>query len=462
MGSSEIEINKNVASRFLEAFGKKSTGLDIHLNDRWEIGSNKVYFDLLISKGANILAVIEVKIGLENKNVLARAMDQVRSGIMITSARFGIVTDGLIYFIYDRKYKDQDFEQKAFGEIIEILISPSQIRIYKKDRDLVANIILEAAYKYFDKESDLLTLLNEKSFITHIHFDSNTNSFYFFDKRSGTSSFENKVFNAMFGEFKEKEICRYTSLNSLYSSLNNISFRMSGLVGMNDKSEVNYVDTYLNGIEKPLIKEHHNTITAINTRYITSCSNINNVDNLTLWRLYSEDSKGVCLIFDTRLDNLGDYVLLQKVKYADKDGMHKELEFLKEVKLEVERMTGFDFEFKKIGYWKHFFKPYEYSIEEEIRLLIIDNKSLPKLRTDWVMTYSHSILNPIIDFRLNIKEFPIQLKRIVLGPKCPEQEINKVQIEELIRRKKKEIVLSKMTARLQNVKVSLSKIKHYR
>ena len=78
----------------------------------------------------------------------------------------------------------------------------------------------------------------------------------------------------MLGEFKDKKICRYTSLNTIYDMLNYISFRMSGIVGMNDKTEVNYVETYLNGIEKPLIKEHYNTIIALNNRYITSCSKI--------------------------------------------------------------------------------------------------------------------------------------------------------------------------------------------
>lgn len=86
-----------------------------------------------------------------------------------------------------------------------------------------------------------------------------------------------------------------------------------------------------------------------------------------------------------------------------------------------------------------FFKANDYAIEEEVRLLIIDNDTLDKLKTDWVLTDTHSIINPIIDFRINSNSFPIQLRTILLGPKCPEQETNYVQIEEMIRRKKKEI-----------------------
>jgi hypothetical protein len=68
----------------------------------------------------------------------------------------------------------------------------------------------------------------------------------------------------MFGEFKETQICRYTSFNTLFSMMNYLSFRRNGLVGMNDKSEVNYVANYLNGIEKPISKLHHNSVIALN------------------------------------------------------------------------------------------------------------------------------------------------------------------------------------------------------
>lgn len=462
MAKFESEIQIEVVKRFKDALEKKSTGLTVHTEDRWKTALLIRYFDLVIYKGTNPISVIEVKNTLDNKNILARATDQVRSALSITNSRFGIVTDNIYYYFYDRNDRDKDFVEKSFEEIIKILISPTEIKVNKKDRELVANIIIKAAENNLEKENEILNFLKSKSFLSHVQFDAASNSYYFFDNDGGTNAFENQMFIKMFGEFKEKEICRYTSLDSLFSTLNNISFRMSGLVGMNDKSEVNYVDTYLNGVEKPLIKEHHNTITAINNRYITSCSNISNIDNLTLWRLYSDDSKGVCLVFDTKLNNLDNYVLLQKVKYASKDGKHRELDFLKEIKNEVENQTGFEFEFRKIGYWKHFFKPHEYIIEDEIRLLIIDNDKLPKIKNDWVMTHSHSIFNPIIDFRLNSKEFPIQLKKIILGPKCPEQETNKVQIEELIRRKRKEILEKKIDSNLKILKADLSSIKHYR
>lgn len=456
----ESELVKLVFNRFEEHL--IGNNLTLRKEDKWQTSLLIKYFDIVIYKGNNPLAIIEVKARFDNKNLLARVTDQVRSALTITNARFGIVTDNERFFIYDRSKKEQDFVELSFDLIINRLINNEKIKVNKKDREEVLRIILSAAEYHLSSNQEFQSFIRSKSFLGRIQFDNNSNTYFFSGDDKGISSFENQFFIKMLGEFKDTQICRYTSLKTIFEMLNYISFRMNGLVGMNDKSEVNYVETYLNGVEKPLIKEHHNTIIAINNRYITSCSKAERKDDLTLWRLYSDDAKGVCLIFDVKRNYLNNNVLLQKVKYANEDGKHKELDFLKQIKDDVESITGYKFEFRKIGYWKHFFKPYDYSIEEEVRLLIIDNDSLAKIKSDWVMTFSHSIINPIMDFGLNSKSFPIQLKEILLGPKCPEQETNLVQIQELIRRKKKEIVEKKLDTNLNNLKVIPSKIKHYR
>lgn len=456
----ESEIEIIVFNRFKEAL--LNTDLLIKAQDRWKTPLLIRYFDVVLYKGTYPLAIIEVKADLQQKIQLARATDQVRSAMTITNARFGIITDNTRFYFIDRSNFETDFVVSSFNEIIKKVISPNKIKILKRDKELVLKLVIESANRHLGENKDFLEFVNNKPFLNRIEFDQNSNTFCLSDDEGGISAFENQFFIKMFGEFKETKICRYTSLKSIYDMLNNISFRMSGLVGMNDKSEVNYVENYINGADKPLIKEHYNTIIALNNRYITSCTTIGRKDDLTLWRLYSEDAKGVCLVYNVKEENLNNNILLQKVKYADENGKHKELDFLKQIKDDVENRTGFKFEFKKIGYWKHFFKAFDYAIEDEIRLLIIDNDSLSKIKTDWVMTYTHSIFNPIIDFKLNSKSFPIQLNEIVLGPKCPEQETNFVQIQEMIRRKKREITSKDYDSNLNNLKVELSSIKHYR
>lgn len=460
MNQYESEIERIVHNRLIAAL--EGSDLTINAQDRWKTPLLIRRFDLVIYKGRNPLAVIEIKGSLQNKNLIARATDQVRSAITITNARFGIVTDNERFFLFDRNEREKDFIEISFEQLINTLLNPIKIQIDKKDREIVLNIILEAAHKHLQDNPEFLEYINKKSFLGRIRFDSNSNTFYFSEDDGGISSFENQFFIEMMGEFKQTKICRYTSLKTIFDMLNYISFRMSGIVGMNDKSEVNYVDSYLNGVQKPISKEHPNTIVALNKRYITSCTEIKRKDDLTLWRLYSDDAKGVCLVFNIKKKNLNNHVLLQKVKYADENGKHKELDFLKQIKDDVESITGFKFEFRKIGYWKHFFKPYDYAIEEEVRLLVIDNDSLDKIKSDWVMTYTHSILNPIMDFRLNHSSFPIHLSEIILGPKSPEQDTIQVQLQEMLRRKRKEIISNSYDSNLNNVKVELSSIKHYR
>lgn len=459
----ESDFEKEVFDRFFNAFGNRpDSSLIIKAQDKWKTPLLTRWFDLVVYKGVHPLAVIEIKTSLLNKNVLARATDQAVSAMSITNARFGIVTDNASFYLYDRNVPLDYFKEVEFEFVVNVLIAPTKIEFRPDSQRRIVEIFREAARSYLSDNQKLEALLGTDSFIDHVIFDENSNTYKFHERDGSLNAFENRLFRELFGTFTEKLICRYTSLSTLYSIINNISYRMSGLVGMNDRSEVNYVDTYLNGVEKPLIKLHNRSISALNERYITSCATIENKDNLTLWRLYAEDSRGVCMVFEVDHSSLDSHVLLQKVKYANKEGKLADLDFIKFVKEEVERVTGFTFEFTKLGYWKHFYKPFEYSIEAEVRLLIIDNPSLPKLRSDWVMTHAHSIINPIIDFQLNSKTFPIQLKEIMLGPKCPEQETNKVQLEEMIRRKKQEIVQKHLDSNLSTLKVELSKIKHYR
>lgn len=453
-------IEKIVFKRFKESLAE--TDITIKPQDKWETGLLKRRFDLVLYKGINPIAVIEVKGNLQNKNFLAIGTDQVRSALSITNARFGVVTDGNSFYFYDRNEKERDFALTPFDELIKAIKNPVKIKIHKKDKETVREIITSAAKEHLSNNKEFLQFIKSKSLVSKINFDEETSCYYFLENGEGVSTFENQFFNKMLGEFNDTEICRYTSLRTIFDMLNFLSFRMSGLVGMNDRSEVNYVETYLNGVERPIIKEDPNHIIDINQRYITSCTRASKKDDLTLWRLYSEDAKGVCLTFDIKRENLNSHVLIQKVKYADRNGKHKELDFLKNIKDEVELKTGFKFEFRKIGYWKHFFKPFDYAVEEEVRLLIIDNNKIAKIKSDWIMTYTHSIINPFMDFELNSKSFPVFLKEIILGPKCPEQETNLVQIREMIRRKKIEVTKLKSDSDLNHLSVELSKIKHYR
>lgn len=431
------------------------------LQDRWQTKLLIRRFDIVIYYEENPLIIIEVKSKLFNKNRIAIGTDQIRSAISITNARYGILTDNEQFYFYERS-TDSNFETLSFNEVIKRIKEPTPLNYDQDSYNKIKDIFLNSAINNVPKNKELISILQNDRFENQMKFNNSSNCFCFDQNSFQKSHIENKIFSALIGEFKDTTLCRYSSFDTIFSMINFLSVRLNGIAGMNDKTEINYVDTYLENYERPISTLHHNTVSAINKRYITSCSDINNKDNLTLWRLYGDDAKGSCMVFKVINENITDNILLRKVKYADDKGSHPELNFIKEIVEEVENLLGFKFEFRKIGVWKHFFKPYEYSIEDEVRLLIIDEGKLSLSNKGWVKTYSHSILNPFIDFELNSSNFPLELREIILGPKCPEQELNKIQLEEMIRRKKKEIVDKKKDTDIKKLKVVLSDINHYR
>ena len=456
----EKDLELIVFQRFVESLTDPS--YKIVNQDRWKTSILVRKFDIVIYFESYPLAVIEVKTKISsNKNRLAIGFDQVRSALSITNARFGVVTDNEIYYFYDKSSKE-DFKIASYNEIIVFINQRVVPEFNQDDFQGIGDIFRNTAKTFLSDNLGLKELLEKNSFVRKVIFDTSSNVFCFDHKNFSKSLFEDRIFSQLVGEFHDTKICRYCSFDAIFSTIDYLTFRLNGIVGMNDKTEINYVDTYIENVEKPISSLHHNTVSAINRRYITSCSQIKNKDDLTLWRLYGEDAKGSCLIFKVNHDKVTDKVLLRKVKYAGMNGNLPELDFIKQVVKLVEQKYGFNFMFKKLGVWKHFFKPYEYSMEEEVRLLIIDSENTPS-RTGWVKTYSHSILNPYIDFELNNPDFPLELIEIILGPKCPEQEINKMQLEEMIRRKKSYINLdiSKKTD-ISKLKVELSEINHYR
>jgi hypothetical protein len=436
----------------------------ISIDDNWELTNGIALFDLVVYRRENPFAVFDFEFRDINEIDLNKKLNSIRLAVKITKARYGILVSKNEYYLLDKGNKLDVLEILNFEKLISYLNNPKVIQLDYELKKLLANVILNRA-----NELDITDIKHKQNFISFlqknkleekIHFDSKSNSFVFFDNNKNLDSFENQLFNNLLGEFKETRICRYTSLKSLFTSLNNTSYRMNGLVGMNDKTEVNYVDNYLNDYPIQFHKLHHNRISAINKRFISSCSLMEMADKLTMWRLYGDDCKGICQLFKINKLTLNNHTLLQKVSYAKENNIHPLLEFLKWIKRDIEDVLGLNFELSKLRYWKHFFKPFDYSVENEVRLLVIDSNDVSIGKRDWVLTDNHSILNPVIDIKLNHPEFPLILDEIILGPKCPEADINKVQIEELLRIKKPQMTFETKT--YQKINVRISNIQNYR
>lgn len=239
---------------------------------------------------------------------------------------------------------------------------------------------------------------------------------------------EDEVFRAILGHYQGGYVYRYMSAESLFRILSSEKASMCSIAAMNDKTETSYVDDYCkfpsNTNMYPNEIEKSQQSLLVNMSYISSCVGEELCDDLTMWRLYGDNGRGVCLKFRVDLKGSEDFYLAP-VSYAWEDGLHPELSFMSG--LAETKIKGTKFVLHRFTIWKHFFKPYEYRIENEIRLftLFTDTEKMK-----WV-TNSDGIYFPIVEFSMkkDACEYPLVLENIILGPNFPHKETNKKQIK---------------------------------
>ena len=236
-----------------------------------------------------------------------------------------------------------------------------------------------------------------------------------------------------------KKVCRYTSLSSLFRMLSEARQSMCSTICMNDKTENDYSIKYIsnafpssNVIQR--IGARSPKADAQSVSFILSGSRMGKKDDLNMWRLYGDDSKGVCLWYE--IEDMPDNFFLSRVSYA-KNETHAELTYLTS-KMD-KAVCGRSFEVRNLNSWLHFFKPAEYAIEEEIRLLyeMPDVNMLESLHGKWILNSENGIIAPVVSFSVDKKncQFPLVLSRIVLGPNLLERNINKEQLRLMIKNK---------------------------
>lgn len=233
-----------------------------------------------------------------------------------------------------------------------------------------------------------------------------------------------------------EHICRYTSLNSLFYIMDSGKHAMCSPVSMNDKHECDYADRFMPWNVDRLRGEVE--IENDNSYFLLSCSSIEESDVLTMWRLYGESAKGVCIEYEVQKDRIDNkHFFLARVSYGMKDRntgklSHPELEFMAGLQAEAID-SGWYFSFTKWYIWKFFFKAWEYKEENEIRLIhvpdIEDNAQYDRIK--WYKDQSNGIFNrmsliPVKRGERN--DFPLLISKIILGPQSPEATRNREQI----------------------------------
>lgn len=400
--------------RFLQSDLNKAP-YSVELNVRWHTQYTVTYFDIFIKYNNIPFSVVVFILAPDHGRSVEFAKRQIDNAFHFTDCHFGIITDHNEFYLCNKNNKE--YQKHDINDIIALLLCHNLQQ--NSDND---NTISPHKDLY-----DILKNRGNKDFIESLR---ENNGKYYFYNDDDESCFWHKLLNDRV--YKQDTIYRYTSLDTAFWILKNRTYRMYGIVGMNDKSEVDYVDNYCS------IKDKKLSYRVLNDLFLSSCTSSN--DNLTMWRLYGNDAKGACLVFEIKSDSQKDFHI-QAVSYANDQGKDSKLDIIKD-------LNNRDVVFQDIDKWKHFFKSKDYSVEHEVRLLI-QNKGQSK--RDWIVSNDNSIITPFVEFNIfDDPGFPLVLKEIILGPKCPEQETNKYQLQELIQQNNLSVI------------VRASEIKNYR
>ena len=415
--------------------------------------SSNVRPDITISKGDQRLAIVEIKsaslfyrdrVGIEGWLTEYTRSLGFRYAILAIEGKTFYIKDCISAF-------SPDFEEEEIIDICHKLVN------IHAPRFVTNTSFCNVFWQVFD---DSLTLIDDNDDATRKSFTSkeiNDNLLKFKEKNrnlkflmNDTSFFfekdglEDVFFECLIKSFDDEKLCRYTSLSSFFRTINECTQSMCCLVGMNDKSECTYADSYISASKKTATIPVKTLYEANeeNKYFILSCVDECKYDDLTMWRLYGDNTKGVNILYKVDETKIKEFRLFY-IDYAEtpEPNGHLSLNIIRKL-LDI-NVDGKSFKFRKWNEWKHFFKPYEYRDELEIRLM---HRKKSNTKEKWILTKDYNISCPLAIFKLS--DFPLSIEEVKLGTNCPNIETNQLQLELMIKEniaklncvKKKDIV----------------------
>ena len=252
---------------------------------------------------------------------------------------------------------------------------------------------------------------------------------------------ETKIADSFFANDEtDKEVVKYTSFQTLLATLTSGKMRINSIVGMNDKTEVNFMTDIIKNFRESIEEEGDEYLLA-NRKFITSFSG--KKDDLNMWRLYGDNARGVCLVFspNSQQDNP-----LRKIKYVAEDD---ELILKINQLMTALKEKNINFCFNKMLSNQHSIKHKDYVDEDEYRYYLESDKP-----TGWYINNDNNVMTPYVEkdlFGNGANSFPFQLKSIILGPAMVAQDVNFFQIKTLLN-----------VNRIFSINIEKSKISSYR
>lgn len=356
----EEDINA-LRQRLIDALGE-GYEVETHKEVSALMGIFKETYDLVIFYHGDAICGVEYKYNVGVPFFYDRFQDQYVDRLNKVGLKYGIAyfgeKNGLLLWTKG-SYK---FESFSFNDMV--------IAIKGNQKCGARFSPIEVAAEFSDFISDeLVDELNVDQIarLKSLFIDENMN----YDEKSASmwlsTEAEDKFFKILLhkGDFEDdnKHVCRYTSLNSLFLTMKGGNHVMCSITCMNDKGETSYADKF---VGYGAFSNSSKSIKENNDCFIMSCCNKDMIDNLTMWRLYGNDGKGVCMEYDldsSKIDNKEFFYA--PVSYGRAMNEHPELDYIKKIRQWKKR--GWCFELKRWYIWKHFFKSYLFKEEKEVR-----------------------------------------------------------------------------------------------
>lgn len=220
------------------------------------------------------------------------------------------------------------------------------------------------------------------------------------------------------------EFIHFTSQNKLKSIIKSKHLRLFNLSGQNDEEEFKFAARVLG------IRDKYHEISRRRIYSLSMC-NVDILNDLTMWRLYGENTKGIGLKLKITNDPI------QWMKFHLSKIYYGEIEKLKQYKEEKSKFEKeHDFEFLlNLDRFLAFHKSKHYEIEKEVRLIHFaePNRRPFEIRPEPLKVYElGSFIKIDLDNNFksdsDSKEFDltkpkIEISEIILGPNFNNQEL---------------------------------------
>ena len=202
-------------------------------------------------------------------------------------------------------------------------------------------------------------------------------------------------------------VYKYTSLETYRNILNRGTFRMNSIIAMNDENESLWADIVTsNNVAQNEV--YYKTVVKNKNLLITSFTS--KKDNATMWRLYGDQGKGICMAFSVPANRI------TKVLYVNEKD--EKVRKLKEARTDLLN-KGIKVEFTDMSEMKYYIKHSDFSIEGEYRYLYDASEE------DLDIANYGDMLSPCKDFKYDestrkFGNLPFKLKYVIIGKNIPQ------------------------------------------